>query len=101
MGVVKRTGEGTLGREFSDTSQYSRKTKKKQDGWSKHLAARATAVAGEASLRGTSPTAQRHRPQATGTPCALPLPAVWPVFRRTRLPVRRGLAHARAPLDDP
>src|SRR5436305_8388080 len=61
----------------------------------------AIAVAGEAPPRGTSPTASRHRPPATGTPCALPLPAVWPVFRRTRLSIRRVLAHAGAPRDAP
>src|SRR5437762_13430107 len=61
----------------------------------------AIAAAEGAPPRGTSPTAPRHRPPATGTPCALPLPAVWPVFRRTRLSIRRGLAHAGAPRDAP
>src|SRR5947207_9492467 len=56
----------------------------------------AIAAAEGAPPRGTSPTGPRHRPPATGTPCALPLPEVWPVFRRTRLPIRRALAHARA-----
>src|SRR5260370_18464441 len=50
---------------------------------------------------GPSSTVQHHRPPAAGTPCALPLPAVWPVFRCTRLPIRSACSHVEAPQDDP